>query len=60
MNNESVIGLFLLYQLLSLIVLYLERDSVFRDLDKKTMVCRLFMLFLPTFVIISLILRPLE
>lgn len=60
MNNDVAISIFMLFQVLSVIVLSLEWDSMSKDCSKRILAGRLFIFFLPSLVMLSLLIRPLE
>jgi len=60
MNNAVAIDIFLLFQILSIVIVYLEWDNMSKNCSKRILVGRLFIFFLPSLVMLSLLIRPLE
>jgi len=63
MTNSNLIDLFIVFQIMSFVIVYLERDNIVKDwkeLPLKTKMGRIFMLNLPILVIISLLINPIS
>jgi len=60
MNNELVLQLFMFFQFINILIVFIEWDSIAENCTRKEIAGRLFMFFLPSLVILSLIIRPLE
>lgn len=62
MNNESVINFMIFMQIVSFVMIYLERNYIKENwnvIPKRALFGRFFVVFLPLLVIISLICNPL-
>jgi hypothetical protein len=64
MENNELIDLFIFFQILSFLMIYLEKDYIFSDewkkLSVKTKIGRVFMIHLPILVVISLFINPIS
>lgn len=60
MNNNLAIQLFIFFQIINFIGICIEWDNISDGCTKKQLAGRLFIILLPSLVILSLIIRPLE
>ena len=62
MNDKEIIDMMIVFQIIGIVTLYLERDYIKQNWDKiprRAMMARLTISFLPILVILSLLARPL-
>lgn len=62
MNNQTVIDFMIIMQVVSFFMIYFERHYIkenWNKIPKRALCGRIFMVFLPLLVIISLIYKPL-
>jgi len=62
MNNQNAIDIMIIFQIVGFFAIYFERYNIRKSwgkIPKKKLFGRIFMFFLPTLTIISLLYRPL-
>ena len=62
MNNQNIIDIMCLFQVVSFLMVFMERKNIkneWKEIDYSKKIGRVFFVFLPALVIISLIVNPL-